>query len=1584
MADQDSTYDVFLSHAGEDDAFVKRLADELERAGATVFEDGRSIKPGEHIALTVSKALKASRKLVFIMTPASVSKKWPQAEALYHPFFDPANQERRLIPLMLEDCQPPDLIRPLKYIDFRNPDDYPLRFRELAEALDLVAPAFERREREKPEFEERELRGRETYKRGKVFEQEVATLYKLLGFEVGDSQKIDGIQIDLTIHQKRGISIDAAVECKDLRVTAKERDQIIAASVAVRQKYPAWRSVVISSRGFAEDSRTALQNQGIECKTYPELLRELLPLEQYVQGIIRDYEERLNDPKNWDGRDLFIRPWMTKETTGEQVKALTLFAEWLADSRRNHLTILGDLGTGKSTLTGFLAYQLGRAFLEDPARHPAPVFIPLREARRSAFDLETIVASHFNRHGLRDVKFSNFEHLLHAGKIILFFDAFDEMADRIRWEETRDNFNELKRAVSEGSKVILTCRTHYFKNREEQIEILGKGPSYSEAVTELYKAIAGQPGHEIANLCEFTDEQIREYLRKARPQTHQADWRKIQDIYDLQELAHRPLLLEMIVKSLPQLKKGAEITAADLYTVYTDIWIQREEHKHPLLKPEIKLALMLELAGRMWRRGEWEVSEQEMLPFVEELLREGRLALKDEEARDITREMHTATFLKRGARDAFAFMHRSFMEYFLARKICQEIGVIDRGGKAQADPASSAVEVLNILETRRLDQKIVFFIAGLDKHDLLKAPLKKLLQEPYREQISENALQILYWSGRVRAGAEKKISDVGALSRVLAERIPPAVLLPQAQLNEINLELAPLERANLRGAILSSANLNSAKLSGADLQGVDLSNARCLKANFSRANLSYVMIQGANFDDADLRGAELTDVIPVGASFMNARIDPHISLWELLEAIGYRIAHVGSESFLVNIILESKTKKDGLETVVQLGHAGIVYSVAFHPTEDLIATGGGQGMVKLWRRSDQRLLRTFKGHSAPVSSVVFSPDGKSLASGSDDQSVKVWAADSGKEIRTLKGHSKSVNSVCFSPDGKTLASGSADQSVKVWAADSGKEIRTLKGHSKSVNSVGFSPDGKTLASGSADQTVKVWAADSGKEIRTLQGHSNSVNSVGFSPDGKTLASGSADQTVKVWAADSGKEIRTLKGHSDDVVSVVFSPDGNILASGGDDQTVKLWEVASGIEIRTLKGHSAYIRSVAFAPDGKVLASGSGDQNVKLWKAASGKEICILRGHSADVSSVTFSPDGNTLAFGSGDESVKLWGGASGKEIRTFKGHSNGVSSVAFSPDGKTLVSGGDDQTVKLWEVASGREISTLKGHSDYIWSVAISPDGKTLASGSEDQTVKLWEVISSKEIRTLKGHSALVFSVAFAPDGKILASGSEDQTVKLWEVVSGREIRTLKGHSAHVWQVAFAPDGKALASGGGDKTVKLWKTTSGKEIRTFKGHSAYVVSVAFSPDGKLLASGSWDQSVKLWDVASGREICTLKGHFSAVWSVGFSPDGNILASGSLDGSIRLWSVEKSQEICAGYFIAEGVWLVLLPDGRFDASPAGLRYLCYTEKNGFASYSAEDLAKEFYRPEEVQAEIARYLGDVKAQFSAQKNLPGRSA
>jgi WD40 repeat protein/serine/threonine protein kinase len=433
--------------------------------------------------------------------------------------------------------------------------------------------------------------------------------------------------------------------------------------------------------------------------------------------------------------------------------------------------------------------------------------------------------------------------------------------------------------------------------------------------------------------------------------------------------------------------------------------------------------------------------------------------------------------------------------------------------------------------------------------------------------------------------------------------------------------------------------------------------------------------------------------------------------------------------------LESGEAKSHLE-----GSPDAVRCLAINNGGGLLACGDGEvargdaGRITVWDTHTNRKLYCLEGHTDPIYSVAFSPDSERLASASQDSTVKIWDLNVRREVLTLRAQD-AVRSVAFSPDGRFLASAGSDRTITIWDGTpwnteaTSDEVRSFSGHHDRVFQAAFHPDGSRLATVGADHTLRLWETATGQEIATWVLGDADHFALAFSPDGHRLATALSTGQVVLLDAETGKEVQRFLGHRDGPIKcLAFSSDGQSLASASWDSTVRVWNVATGRERATLIGHQQPVTSVAFRPDGRQIASGSYDQTVRIWDADSGREIAMLRRHNSSVFSVAFSPCGKLLASASNDGTVLLWDVAKKQLLRTLRGHASAVWSVAFRSDGRMLASGSSDWTVQLWETSTGRIFHTLRGHTDRVHSVAFSPDGRHLASASFDKTAKLWKI----------------------------------------------------------------------------------------------------------------------------------------------------------------------------------------------------------------------------------------------------------------
>ncbi len=130
---EDSGFDVFLSHNSKDKAVVRPLAKRLQADGLKVWFDEWVLKPGDSILAKIDEGLEHSRVLVLCMSAQAFGSDWAQLEAGTFRFRDPLNRERRLIPLRLDDAPIKGSLAQFLYINW-GPADREQEYAKLLEA----------------------------------------------------------------------------------------------------------------------------------------------------------------------------------------------------------------------------------------------------------------------------------------------------------------------------------------------------------------------------------------------------------------------------------------------------------------------------------------------------------------------------------------------------------------------------------------------------------------------------------------------------------------------------------------------------------------------------------------------------------------------------------------------------------------------------------------------------------------------------------------------------------------------------------------------------------------------------------------------------------------------------------------------------------------------------------------------------------------------------------------------------------------------------------------------------------------------------------------------------------------------------------------------------------------------------------------------------------------------------------------------------------------------------------------------------------------------------------------------------------
>ncbi|WP_232317103.1 NACHT domain-containing protein, partial [Anabaena sp. CA = ATCC 33047] len=723
------------------------------------------------------------------------------------------------------------------------------------------------------------------------------------------------------------------------------------------QKQKADEGWLVSTRRISAAARDEVKkpNSKILCYTFDKLLEQNADFTGYLDWLEKEVKDRGIDKK-------YVPLACTKEEI-DPVSSRRIAVSrydisdggidryidlWLDDPVKEHISILGEFGTGKTWFAfhyAWMALQRYREAQERGIERPrVPLVIPLRDYTK-AVSVESLFSEFlFRKYKIPLPNYDAFVHLNRMGKLLLIFDGFDEMATRVDRQQMINNFWELAKVVVPGAKVILTCRSEHFPDAKE-----GRALLNAELLASTANLTGDTPQFEVLELEKFNGEQIRQILSL---QANAATVEKVMSNPHLLEIACRPVMSELILEALPDVEAGKRVDLSRIYLYAVQRKMERDiKSERTFTSMTDKLYFLCELSWEMFSTNQINLNYRDFPDRIRRLFGSAVQVQKDLDHWHY--DMMNQTMLIRDADGHYTPAHRSLLEFFVAYKFAAALGVLAPDFVGLIQPNESDLDsttksedytwsrYCNLqVEKRKKNQKIPpihsFAIEPLDnlrtnfgKAQLTRAVLDLLV--PMLAPMEITTEQLLKVIGETRRKREAEVGYVGGNAATLLVKV------------------------------------NSCALEGRDIAhsvviGADFTNISLRHANFTKANLTNSVFTKDLGDVLSIVFSQDSKLLATGDS------DGVVRFWEVA---------------------------DGRELLVCKGHSGWIRSVAFDFEKEILASSSDDQMIKLWSIRTDECLKTLDGHTGAVNSVAFTPQTNVLASGSSDATIKLWDINTG-------------------------------------------------------------------------------------------------------------------------------------------------------------------------------------------------------------------------------------------------------------------------------------------------------------------------------------------------------------------------------------------------------------------------------------------------------------------------------------------------------------------------------------------------------------------------------------------------------------
>jgi len=636
-------------------------------------------------------------------------------------------------------------------------------------------------------------------------------------------------------------------------------------------------------------------------------------------------------------------------------------------------------------------------------------------------------------------------------------------------------------------------------------------------------------------------------------------------------------------------------------------------------------------------------------------------------------------------------------------------------------------------------------------------------------------------------------------------------------------------------------------------------------------------------------------------------------------------------------------------------HHGNILTAAFSPGGQFLATGTLNGEVQLWGvRSGERLLEyaravhgdvvveqgdsgvqnvSFAHQSGPVHDLAFSADGRELIALVGDTTT-VWQIATAKPLLKVGGDKIDIRAAALSPDGNWAAVALWSGEVRLYSVCGGAPARTVTVHDGGALTVAFSADNEWLVSGGRDHVAVLSQVQTATPMRRFEGHSDDVTSVALSPDKRFLITGSDDQSARVWKIADGSSSEPTRFGT--IRHVAFSPSGNQVLLAGDTDSLLVDPVRGTDRVISAEtfpdGGSGMLLGFAFTHDSDELVFGYSDGHVRVLQLDTQRYFDPFARRTLEVGAVAFSPDDRLLFTGNADSTITPWDLYTGKpreriqlrqaadEDHTYLFGPGSIGVIQFNGSGDSVLAN-IDRSARLLDAATGAERKRFPSNG----SIALSPDGNWAVTG-QNGVEKIWDVRKGAAVHDLGHYRDGLQAAAFSRDSQSVLIGEYfDNVARLWDVTSGKPIRELAGDELGLNAVDLWGDSKGLAAlGGRYGAIQIFSLGDAAAPPKIVRHAPTVSQVLFSPDGRYLLSAGADSTTRFWDVATAQEVKRVENPSRLTTGIAMTHDSHWLAVGDVDGNTVIWDANAGREAVRVLSLSNGGWVVVTPDGRFDA------------------------------------------------------------